>query len=283
MDLLEHEVGIAVLADRLHIPVCGFQFLFHRLTEGIIDMHAVAAQHSDLLVFQQVVVSGVFNDCRHIRCDKAFALAHADDQRTFTADSIHLIRMVSEDDAQRIGTLQVTDHIRDGLDGAAVIAIVQQLCHHLGIRIAGKGHALGCQVIFQFLIVLDDAVMYDGHSAAAVGMRVHVRRLAVGRPACMTDAHIALRSALTLHFVLQVFQSALGLGYSDLSILEHGDTGGVIATVFQLAQSVYQNVCAVPLSYISNNSTHILCLTFIQSQARAMALTLHTIDYTIKA
>ena len=55
------------------------------------------------------------------------------------------------------------------------------------------------------------------------------------------------------------------------------------ATVFQLAQSVYQNVCAVPLSYISNNSTHILCLTFIQSQARAMALTLHTIDYTIKA
>ena len=48
--------------------------------------------------------------------------------------------------------------------------------------------------------------MYDRHSAAAVGVSVYVRGFAMGRPAGVANAHMPERSALTLHFFLQIFQ-----------------------------------------------------------------------------
>ena len=281
VDLFQHKVGIAALADRLHIPVCGFQFLFHRLPERIEDLYAVVVQHSNFLVFQQIVISGVFDDCRHIRGNKAFALADTHDQRAFAADSVHLLGVVCEDNAQRIGTFQIADGFRNGLNGAAVIAVVQQLCHHFGVSVAGKGHAFSRKEVLEFLIVLDDAVMYDRHSAAAVGVSVYVRGFAMGRPAGVTNAHMPERSALTLHFFLQIFQSALGLRHSDFSVLKDSNAGRVIAAVFQFSQTVQQDLRTVPFAHISNNSTHLLCLTFVfmaaPHQTGAKSLHMHRV------
>ena len=256
VNLFQHEVGIAALADCLHIPVRRFQLFLHRLSKGIVDLHAVTVQHGDLLVFQQIVIPCVLDDCRHIRGNEALALANAHDQRAFTAHGIHLIRMVGEDDAQRIGALQVTDGLGNRLNGTAVIAVVQQPCHHFRVRVAGEGHALAHEEVFQLLVVFNDAVVHDGDSSAGVGMRIHIGRLAVSRPAGVADAHMPLWTALLFHPLLQIFQTALRLGNNDLPFLKHGDACGVISAVFQLAQTAHQNIRAIPLSHISNNSTH---------------------------
>ena len=79
----------------------------------------------------------------------------------------------------------------------------------------------------------------------------------------VANAHMPKRSALTLHFFLQIFQSALGLRHSDFPVLKDGNAGGVIAAVFQFSQTVQQNLRTVPFAHISNNSTHLLCLTFV--------------------
>ena len=92
--------------------------------------------------------------------------------------------------------------LADTADGIAVVIEIEQLCDNLGVGIRQKLVALVVnQKLFELLVILNNAVMDDRHASARMGVRIDVRRLAVRRPARMTDARVSVRFSLSLHFV----------------------------------------------------------------------------------
>ena len=90
------------------------------------------------------------------------------------------------------------------------------------------------QAPLELKVVLDDAVMHQGHAVAAVGMRmgIVVGRRAVGRPASVSQAQGPARRGA----VDRVGQSAdLADRLSQVhrtGVVDHGDAGAVVAAVF---------------------------------------------------
>ena len=94
----------------------------------------------------------------------------------------------------------------------------------LGIGLGGEMVSLGGELLAQRLEVLDDAVVDDGEPGRSVRMGVGDRRLAVGRPARMSDAD---RPAERLggEFGLEVLELALGAPPLEPAVFERRDAG----------------------------------------------------------
>ena len=56
-----------------------------------------------------------------------------------------LIRLISAYDPQGVRPLNAVEHLGDRVQQVAVIVILQQLGHHLGVCLGGKGDPLGLQ------------------------------------------------------------------------------------------------------------------------------------------
>ena len=99
--------------------------------------------------------------------------------------------------------------------------------------------APGNQELLELQIVFDDAVVNHGNFTAVrhMGMTVGVRWRAVGGPAGVPDTGAALQRPTAVGQVHQRLQPALGLGDLQVVTVEHTDAGGIIATVFQLAET----------------------------------------------
>ena len=257
VDLLEHIVRIAALLGAVLVPVGEEQFLFERSAVQGAKFCAAIFQNGDLALFKQIVVLGIFDDGGYVGGDEHLVLPLTDDQRTFAPHRVNGLGTVGENDPQRKGAAQLMERLADTADGVAVIVEVEQLRHNLGIGIGEELVAVVLdQKLLELFVVLDDAVMDDGDPASRVGVRVDVARLAVGRPAGMTDACVTLRLALLLHLLSQISQSALGFGDLDPAVFKHGDACGIISAIFQFCQSRYQHVCTVARSDIAYYSAH---------------------------
>jgi hypothetical protein len=111
--------------------------------------------------------------------------------------------------------------------------------HNLGVRFRHELVPFALQLLFQLEVVLDDAVVHHDHLPRAVAMRVRIlfRRPSVGRPAGMADAGETLQR-LAVQPVLQIAELALGATARQHATLERGDTGGVVAAVFEALQRI---------------------------------------------
>ena len=89
-----------------------------------------------------------------------------------------------------------------------------------------------CQVALEIEVVLDDAVVDDDDPAAAVavGMGVFLGRPAVGGPARVADAVVAL-DRVGAQRVLEPRQLAGAPPQLDLAVAHHGDAGRIVAAV----------------------------------------------------
>jgi hypothetical protein len=100
--------------------------------------------------------------------------------------------------------------------------------------------ALGfLQFFLQFLIILDDAVMHDGHLICCMRVRIALRRVAMRRPARVADADGAAER-LFLQLVGKVDEFAFGAAAFDLAINQRGDARAVIAAVFKALEALHQ-------------------------------------------
>ena len=129
----------------------------------------------------------------------------------------------------------------------------------LRIRVGDELHALGLQPLAQGEEVFDDTVVHhrDAAGLADMGVGVQVGRLAVGGPAGVAEADMAMDVLPVVDHVPQHLQAALGLG--DLQTLLRvvdSDTGGVIAPVFQPGKTVQQDGRDLFSSDKTNNTTH---------------------------
>ena len=73
--------------------------------------------------------------------------------------------------------------------------VLQQLRHHLGVRLGLEGDAQLLQMFLDFQIVFDDAVVDNGNTAvfADMGVGIDVVGFPVSGPTGMADAQVALQ------------------------------------------------------------------------------------------
>jgi len=117
--------------------------------------------------------------------------------------------------------------------------------------------ALALQLLFQFQVVFDDAVVHHHNLPGAVAMRVRVffRGTAMRGPACVSDAVSAFNRRFLESF-LKVPQFSGRAADFQLAVVHYGNSGGVVAAVLQLAQAFNYDGDDFFRSYVTDNSAH---------------------------
>ena len=238
MDLLHHEMLKTGFLRCFCIPLNDLRLL--------LDLLTVQIEKSDLTRFYtcQLHVSDIINipcilqDRRNIRCDIGFSILHTQDHRAVFSRYKDLFRIITEHHCQRIGTTDTHHGMTHCLNRRAavfLVVIIHQLHSNLRICRRIKRISPAEKLLLQFLVILDNAVMYSCHISVItdMGMGIDLRRLSVSCPAGMTDpAHT--RNRLTcICFLQKDLQTSLRL--DDLDILfpvTHCDAGGIISPVF---------------------------------------------------
>ena len=196
-DLLGHEVGVAALLRRGHVPVHQTVGLLHRQQLVVKHVHAVGGEDGDLSVVHVHHIPGVLDDGRHVGGDEVAVLAVADDEGAVLPGGDESVGIVRADDAEGVGPLDPPQAAAHGLQHVVAFVVVelQQLGHHLRVRVGGEVDALAHEVLLDFQIVFDDAVVDEGDPPvlADVGVGVDVIGLPVGGPAGMPDAQVPLQ------------------------------------------------------------------------------------------
>jgi hypothetical protein len=107
------------------------------------------------------------------------------------------------------------------------------------IGLGGEDMALGGQLLAQFAEILDDAVVDDGEPAARMRMGVGLGRAPMRRPAGVADAARS-QQRRGRELLLEIAQLAAGAKARELALLERGDSGRVVAAIFQPLQRLDQ-------------------------------------------
>ena len=130
----------------------------------------------------------------HIGGNEVFLLTDAHHQRAATTCGNQFSGLIPVDHAQGIGTFQVFHGSPDC--GKQVFALIQ-IEHDLvgddfGVGIRGKAEALPGLFGFEFLEILDNAVVHNGNAAIAyMRMRIVFRRHAMCGPAGMRNTQLS--------------------------------------------------------------------------------------------
>ena len=136
-------------------------------------------------------VARVAQDRRHVRGDKVFAVADADDDRRAVADGDELFRIVGREQHEREKPAHALHRAQHRVFEAVVLPfLLDEMRDDFGVGFRGEGVALGDELALDLEIVFDDAVVDDDDAARAVAMRMRVlfSRSAVCGPSRMAEA-----------------------------------------------------------------------------------------------
>ena len=235
-DLLEHEVLIAALFRCGDLPVHMGALLLHRLEQGVVYLDRAGGEHGHLSVIQIAYLPGMLDDGSDVRGQQVEALSISQHQGGVLSHRHQLIRLVGTYDPKGVRPLDAVEHLGDRVQQVAVVVILQQLGHHLGVCLRGEGHPLGLQKLLQLGVVFDDPVVDHGDppGLAHLGVGVHVVGRAVGSPAGMSHAHGAGDQRASVGQVVQNLEAALGLyDLEPLLLVIDRQSGGVVSPVLQ--------------------------------------------------
>jgi hypothetical protein len=190
VDLLLHVVPEAALLGLDRAPQDRLGLAFARPTLEVGDLAAGAAERDDLALIDEDHLPRLLEDRGDVRGDEALVVAEADDQRRRILRRDQLVRrlVVHDDDRVRPLDLQQRPAHRLGQIAGAGELLRDQVGEDLGVGLRGELGARGLEPRPQLQVVLDDAVVDDADRPDLVGMRVDVRRPAVGGPPRMADA-----------------------------------------------------------------------------------------------
>jgi len=129
--------------------------------------------------------------------------------------------------------------------------------HDLGVGLGAELIARKLELIAQFLVILDDAVVHDREAAARdMRMRIAFARHTVRRPARMRNAAASLNRQLRQRLLerahladgAQALQMALGI--------EHRDAGGVVTAVLEALEALHEHRHDIAISDASDYAAH---------------------------
>ena len=136
--------------------------------------------------------------------------------------------------------------------------LFNEMRQHLGVGVTDQGVSTVGEQPFERLVVFDDAVVDDCDSALApcVGVGVAVAWGSMGGPAGVPDADGAYRDVLR-HVGFQVGDLAFLFFHPKFPFsLQGGDSGTVVASVFEAGQAINQNGVGRFRPQIAYNSAH---------------------------
>ena len=156
-----------------------------------------------LQIIDVINVAGIFQHRRHIRSEKGFPIRNANDHGTVFSGGIDFSRIVFEHQSQGIRSPNPHHHSVDcvnGTDLVLLIVVVHQFDRNLGIRGAVEFISVALQFGLEFLVILNDSIVYADHIgfhcaagrscgvSADVGMGIDLGRFSVGGPSSMANA-----------------------------------------------------------------------------------------------
>src|SRR5258708_918089 len=104
-------------------------------------------------------------------------------------------------------------------------------------------------------IVLDDAVVHDGDRLGRMRVGVRLVRRPMGRPARVADAGLA-GERIFKEPPLELRKLARSAAALDMAVDDGGDSGGVVASIFQTLQGIDQEVRDRPLAQNADDAAH---------------------------
>ena len=196
VDFLEHEVAVLPLLGGV-----GGQFaLAHRALGAVAilveHLDRGAADVGDVAFFQEHEAARHRQQRGDVRGHEVLVDPEADDHRATFARQDDALGLRLADYRQRVGAFQLCHRGAHGLEqvllrGQVVMHAVRD---HLGVGLRGELVAEFLEILAQFFVILDDAVVDDGETVVRdMRMRVALGRHAVRGPARVRDAHLAVR------------------------------------------------------------------------------------------
>ncbi len=190
----------------------------------------------------------MLEDGRDVGRQELLVLAKSDDQGTVAARTDDLVGMLATGDGDGVRTRDAQEcepHcLREVMLRLAEVGVFDQVREHLGIRLRLKRVTLRDQLLAQFSIVLDDAVVHDSQDPGAVGMwvGVGVAGATVRGPTCVSDAE---RTRMWMRIILDSGCQVGDLAGATVEFkvaggCEDGDPGGVVAAIFEFTKSFKQ-------------------------------------------
>ncbi len=240
VNFLGHEVAIIRLVDQERRRA-GFQHLaIHHRAVLVVDHADFTGQDHPVAILEIADGIGEGRERDGVRSQIHLAVAIADRQRRALAGADHQIAITLEHESQRERTTQLRQRglhrilRRHSLEQIGI----DQVHHDFGIGLALELRTLLFQHLPQFAEILDDAVVDHGDVVGRMRMRVALGRLAVGGPARVPDAGMA-GQRLGAQSCLEVFQFAFGAATFEMVAFQRGDTGGIVAAIFEPLERIH--------------------------------------------
>ena len=260
-DLLEHEVLVPALLGGINFPIYGDDLFFDRLHQVVVTLNALPGEDGQLPVLHVAHPARVTQDGSDITGNEIAPLPVTQNQRAVLSDGDDLVGTVGAQDAQGVGSLDAVEHPAHGLEQVAVVEVLDELGHHLGVGLRGEGDPLVHEEGLQLGVILDDPVVDHSNLSAAAHLRVGVDVAGgpVGGPAGVSHPRSAVQVRAPVELVGEHLEPPLGLsdGQRPRLPVEHRHPGGVVPPVFQPGQSLQQNGGGLFPSDIAYNSAHI--------------------------
>ena len=150
-------------------------------------------QNRHLAILKEEHIPRIFQDSGYVGSDDARVLAVSQYHRAVLTGAIDRLRIVRKENCERKRAFQHGDRLLERRERISAIVVSQQLGNDFRIRLGDEDAAVLDQHALDLLIIFNDSVMYDRQRLAGVRMRVRidVRRLAVRRPAGVSNAALA--------------------------------------------------------------------------------------------
>ena len=226
VNLLQHEVRESALFCRGGIPGNLSRLSFDRTSLDIGEMDIRRGHNRHIALFKIDHVTGMGEHGHDIGGDERCIGGCAHNQRTPGTRRDHRPRFPLRNDGERITPshiLRGSSH-RYGQRHALLKIFVDQMRDDLRVRFRLKLVALFFQLLFQRLIVFDDAVVHEHAAFRAVRVGVLLRGLPVRRPSRVANSHGALECFL-LERLLKISQFADAAPDFNRLPLQHRNTG----------------------------------------------------------
>ena len=244
-DLLQHEVLVAGLLGHDRVPRDPLRRLADGAAGEVGERDAPGRDHGHLFVAEEHDVARVIEDGGDVRRDDELTVvADADDNRRPLAHRHDLVRIVGMDQHHPEQPAQPRERAADGsLEPVAPQLALYEMRDDLGVGFGFEPVPVAQQLLLQVEVVLDDAVVDEDDSAAAIAMRVGVllRRPAVGGPSGMTDAVAPAVDRIRPDDLLEARELAGAAPHLDVAVAHERDAGRVVAAILEVAQRVDQH------------------------------------------
>ena len=199
---------------------------------------------------------------------KFLVASDAEKQRAAAAGADDQIGMIGLNDGDAVGADHIFQCAPDGFGKSGAVGgrvfgadlfvvLAHEVGEDFGVGLGSEGVAFGDQLFLELLVILNDAVVDKGDLAGLIEMRmgIRVRGRPMRGPAGVANAGVALGRLLGEEGG-EIVDAAALFAELEFSIVHEAETGGVVATVFETAESFEDDGLSGPLANVANDATH---------------------------